>query len=238
MAGRKIFPQSVRLDEIKTLWYRETHARVREEEAFRHVRVFFFFFFLVSGALAAPVFHVVVPLTGGESLFFLVFLVTGMQLFSMSPHNVNSCALQVGRGKRHTQTGCCLQVRAKRCTCVMFVGPCHSDHLSTCTVNPAKTKPQHTHTHTHTHRRSRQEDASTLASWKIVSSKGNDDWVQAVRREKRVSVMFVQLLNLSAKPRTWNTRTSTSIQNNTKNQIKSICSHTDPLMQYLEPTIH
>lgn len=54
------------------LWYRETHARMREE-AFRHVRAFFFFFVLVSGALAAPVFHVVVPLTGGESLFFLFF---------------------------------------------------------------------------------------------------------------------------------------------------------------------
>lgn len=38
---------------------------------------------------------------------FFVFLVTGMQLVSMSPHNVNS-ALQVGREKphTHTHTGC------------------------------------------------------------------------------------------------------------------------------------
>lgn len=131
MAGRKIFPQSVRLDEIKTVWYRETHARAR---GFQTCPGFFFVFlcsvFWFQGPLAAPLFHVVVPLTGGESLFFsvfffLVFLVTGMQLGSMSPHNVNSRAPQVGRGKkRHTTQSWLLPAsRGQMCTCVMLPAP-------------------------------------------------------------------------------------------------------------------
>lgn len=54
MAGRKVFPQSVRLDEIKTVWYRETHARAR---GFQTCPGFFFCFFvfcvLVSGAFGS-----------------------------------------------------------------------------------------------------------------------------------------------------------------------------------------
>lgn len=47
-AGGKIFPQSVRLDDIKSLWYRETRARARQD-AFSFLdmpgqRVFFFGF--------------------------------------------------------------------------------------------------------------------------------------------------------------------------------------------------
>lgn len=149
MAGRKIFPQSVRLDEIKTVWYRETHARAR---GFQTCPGFFFVFlcsvFWFQGPLAAPLFHVVVPLTGGESLFFsvfffLVFLVTGMQLGSMSPHNVNSRAPQVGRGKkRHTTQSWLLPAsRGQMCTCVMFAGSCRADHLSTCTEHTVRTGP-------------------------------------------------------------------------------------------------
>lgn len=55
----------------------DTVRHTHEREAFRHVRGFFFVFlcsvFWFQGPLAAPLFHVVVPLTGGESLFFSVF---------------------------------------------------------------------------------------------------------------------------------------------------------------------
>lgn len=130
----------------------DTVRHTHEREAFRHVRVFFFFFlcsvFWFQGPLAAPLFHVVVPLTGGESLFFfvfffLVFLVTGMQLGSMSPHNVNSRAPQVGRGKkRHTTQSWLLPAsRGQMCTCVMFAGSCRADHLSTCTEHTVRTGP-------------------------------------------------------------------------------------------------
>ena len=48
MAGRKIFPQSVRLDEIKTVRYRETRARVRGKHS--DMSVFFLFGFRGLGS--------------------------------------------------------------------------------------------------------------------------------------------------------------------------------------------
>lgn len=83
---------------------------------------------LLSGALAAARLHVTAPLTGGESR---VPLLAGMQLASMSPHHVNSAALQVGRerpahGEAGTRSGWLpprgRRAGARRCTCVMFPG--------------------------------------------------------------------------------------------------------------------
>ncbi|KAG7503494.1 hypothetical protein JOB18_039496 [Solea senegalensis] len=78
------------------------------------------------GALAALVLHVVVPVTGGESLALphpLVFLV--MQLASMSPRDVNSRALQVGREERRTNADWLLPASHSQNipnTCVIFLG--------------------------------------------------------------------------------------------------------------------
>lgn len=121
MAGRKIFPQSVRLDEIKTVWYRETHARAR---GFQTCPGFFFVFlcsvFWFQGPLAAPLFHVVVPLTGGESLFFLFFFslcfwslacssaVCRLTMWTLVPRR-----LAEGRSDTQHKAGCCLRVAAK-----------------------------------------------------------------------------------------------------------------------------
>lgn len=66
---------------------------------------------------------------------FLVFLVIGKQLASMSPHDVNPCALQVGTEEPLAhEPAAAPRVGAKRCTCVTVTGSILCDRRSTCTV--------------------------------------------------------------------------------------------------------
>lgn len=173
-AGGKIFPQSVRLDDIKSLWYRETRARARQD-AFSFLdmsgqRVFFWF----QGSWQLRSFMSWFPWLEGNPIFFpppLVFLVTGMQLASMSLLNVNSRAPQVGREKSHThthactnKTGRCLQVEAKLL---------HLRHFLLAPITPTTSPPVRQIWQQSNLKKpnpcSKQEDASVSASWKFVS---------------------------------------------------------------------
>lgn len=129
-AGGKIFPQSVRLDDIKSLWYRETRARARQD-AFSFLdmpgqRVFF----LVSGILAASVLHVVVPVTGGESHFFPSSSCFSGHWHAARQYVASQCELPCPAGwqreKRHTHThvqiklAAACRLKPNCCTCVIF----------------------------------------------------------------------------------------------------------------------
>lgn len=148
MVGRKIFPQSVRLDEIKTARSCETRARRRDAAA-----RFAVFFPFGSGVLAAPVVHVVAAVTGGESLFLLVC--SGhwhaARQYVASPRE--PCRL----ARTHTRTHSSLHLR--------HVSGCLRDqppptpsppHLVTLSCTPLNTRP-------------RRREASTAASWKFAS---------------------------------------------------------------------
>lgn len=122
MAGRKIFPQSVRLDEIKTVWYRETHARAR---GFQTCPGFFFCFFvfcvLVSGAFGSSTVSCRGSLDWRGIPFFFCFFfslcfwslacssaVCRLTMWTLVPRR-----LAEGRSDTQHKAGCCLRVAAK-----------------------------------------------------------------------------------------------------------------------------
>lgn len=121
MAGRKIFPQSVRLDEIKTVWYRETHARAR---GFQTCPGFFLFFcvlcFGFRGLWQLHCFMSWFPWLEGNPFFFLFFFslcfwslacssaVCRLTMWTLVPRR-----LAEGRSDTQHKAGCCLRVAAK-----------------------------------------------------------------------------------------------------------------------------
>lgn len=142
-------------------------------QLFRHVWSEGFFFWF-QGSWQLRSFMSWFPWLEGNPIFFpppLVFLVTGMQLASMSLLNVNSRAPQVGREKSDThthactnKTGRCLQVEAKLL---------HLRHFLLAPITPTTSPPvrqiwQQSNLKK-TNPCSKQEDASVSASWKFVS---------------------------------------------------------------------
>lgn len=143
MAGRKIFPQSVRLHEIKTHGVIPWDRRRNEKETFRRVH-----FSLVSGPWQLLLFMSLVNLTGGKprhvALFFWSLAnsspVCCLAMWTLLPCRVVKKTMVHTHTHTHTRNkpGVCLWATAKCCTCVMCFGLFRTILLSTCTLGAGK----------------------------------------------------------------------------------------------------